>query len=348
MKPRYRIFVKLGHGESSTVWMARDIVEDRWVAIKICQGSELSAKSREVALLVEIRDGCQSEPSRDHIVELRDSFIIKGPNGLHQCIVTEVVAPLTDHWVKDKRPFSSARQVAQAFSLLHQQGITHGDPCLEHLGAALPQISGVDEEQVSCDFPDEELIPVVPRQLGFPMKTVPAYAVRKDSLALFLKQQELLPKYWELQIKVLGFGKGNMYSVATGDPISTWSHEDEHIVRCLELGGPPIEAWLDLAKPKMDLWAGFYSADRDKTWQKLAAKPDFQGEERQALLDLLKKMLVSDPKGRISMAEVMAHPFCAREWPSEKPAPSEEPLVPETEKEATPVKLIFGWDDEEE
>lgn len=98
-----------------------------WVSVKICEGSGKLTKSTEVAILTEIRDTCQGKPGFDHIVQLFDSFIIEGPNGFHECIVTEVIASLADYtFINETSSAVSVRQIAQAFTLIHDCGIAHG------------------------------------------------------------------------------------------------------------------------------------------------------------------------------------------------------------------------------
>ncbi|OAQ97819.1 hypothetical protein LLEC1_03911 [Akanthomyces lecanii] len=396
-EPSYRIMFKLGFGAFSTVWMARDMVEDRWVSVKICEGSEKATKSAEVAILTEIRDTFQGKPGFNHIIQLLDTFIIKGPNGFHECIVTEIIASLADYsFINEASSAVSVRQIAQAFALLHEHGIAHGDPHPANVGVTLPQMDGIDENAIVSNFPQEQLVPVAPRSATFPRETVPAYAVPKESLVSWLRSRRVLPGEGELQIKILDFGRAHrtsdeasallgavppivqppetviyhlsdrklgspwsqaadvwavacimFYTLGDGELLSaSWSRMDECLLRCLELGGPPIEAWAEFVRPKLDLpsrgpcsFGGFavpmsraeientnvlcapghYYTDRDLVWEKQAARCYCKGEQREAFVDLLKRMIVTDPEQRISMQEVLAHPFCLREWPSSQP-----------------------------
>lgn len=83
---RYRIIHKLGWGSYSTVWLARDSVMDRYVALKIiaAAASINSAESRIMRHLHETA-GAQVAGS-NHVVSLLDEFYIDGPDGRHLCI----------------------------------------------------------------------------------------------------------------------------------------------------------------------------------------------------------------------------------------------------------------------
>ncbi|CDK29765.1 unnamed protein product [Kuraishia capsulata CBS 1993] len=90
---RYIIVRKLGWGHFSTVWLAFDSVHSRHVAIKIVRSSKNyhEAAIDEIRILEKVRDGPDSHPGKNHVVQLLDSFIHTGPNGDHVCMVFEVL-----------------------------------------------------------------------------------------------------------------------------------------------------------------------------------------------------------------------------------------------------------------
>lgn len=66
--------------------------------------------------------------------ELFDSFELYGPNGVHQCLVTEVLGPsmasLAESYTTNRLPGDVAwkvcRQVMQAVAYVHRMGVVHG------------------------------------------------------------------------------------------------------------------------------------------------------------------------------------------------------------------------------
>lgn len=56
--------------------------------------------------------------------------------------------------------------------------------------------------------------------------------------------------------------------------------------------------------------------DRDKAWQLIAERCYFGGELVQDLIDLLKKMAVTDPQRRITLQEVLEHPLWHKQYPT--------------------------------
>lgn len=89
----------------------------RYVAIKIGQGVKAPIPSREAVILKELNTIAIDNPK---FIQLYDSFFIKGPNGIHECLIMEPVAPLTSI---DTPPLEHTialmQQVAEGYSFLH-------------------------------------------------------------------------------------------------------------------------------------------------------------------------------------------------------------------------------------
>lgn len=101
------------------------------MAIKCCQGTPDAYVSSEVTILRKIRSraASASQPGASNILTLIDDFVIQAPGppvAYHQCLVTELVIPLID-WIQElSNRFHLTRQLVDAFSFLHSQGIVHG------------------------------------------------------------------------------------------------------------------------------------------------------------------------------------------------------------------------------
>ena len=98
----------------------------RYVAVKVGLGSDTPHVSRETETLSQlcktgaVKYGCQ------RVLKLFDTLIIEGPNGFHECLVTEVVSPLNDPGVRQYCSFEAVRQIVEGFAFLHEEGIVHG------------------------------------------------------------------------------------------------------------------------------------------------------------------------------------------------------------------------------
>ncbi|KAI9787046.1 MAG: hypothetical protein M1816_007717 [Peltula sp. TS41687] len=123
---RYKVIHKLGHGGFATIWLARDLKGHRYVAVKILMAD---VSTHELIFLSYLRDKGANHPN---IMSLQDAFTVKGPNGLHQCLVLECVGPSLRRIAYSKCRLSGstrrkvAGQVAEGVAYLHSTGICHG------------------------------------------------------------------------------------------------------------------------------------------------------------------------------------------------------------------------------
>lgn len=126
---RYQIIHKLGTGAYSTVWLAKDSRDDRYVALKIvCV--EASDGSSEERLLQYLKTKITHDSAKEHhICFLQDEFYIEGPNGKHLCLVTELTR-CNVAISKESSPWTFPKPIARAIvaqtilgvRFLHQQG----------------------------------------------------------------------------------------------------------------------------------------------------------------------------------------------------------------------------------
>ncbi|KAL9573941.1 hypothetical protein ACKAV7_001933 [Fusarium commune] len=142
---RYRIIHKLGHGGFGTVWLCRDLLETRYVALKVMV-SDL--KSDDI-LDLSLAEVDLSMPGAQYIASPLDSFSIEGPNGTHQCLTLPPLGPCVSPrlWVRLERDPASvlrkfAYQTTQALEFLHKNQICHGEILVQtESGEELPASS---------------------------------------------------------------------------------------------------------------------------------------------------------------------------------------------------------------
>ncbi|KAK1832029.1 kinase-like domain-containing protein [Podospora conica] len=139
---QYKVIRKLGEGSYSTVWLARDLKQSRYVALKIMV-SEISESTRELQILRHIAKATPAKGAQ-HVVQLLDEFKHQGPNGIHVCLVFEPMGPSVNSMVEELPQFNPRmygmkvrypprmakeilRQSLQALAFLHENGVAHGD-----------------------------------------------------------------------------------------------------------------------------------------------------------------------------------------------------------------------------
>uniref|UniRef100_A0A8C6PTR5 non-specific serine/threonine protein kinase n=1 Tax=Nothobranchius furzeri TaxID=105023 RepID=A0A8C6PTR5_NOTFU len=98
---RYHVVRKLGWGHFSTVWLCWDLQKKRFVAMKVVKSAPHYTETAldEIKLLRCVRDSDPSDPHRETIVQLIDDFKISGANGVHVCMVMEVLGHQLLKWI---------------------------------------------------------------------------------------------------------------------------------------------------------------------------------------------------------------------------------------------------------
>ncbi|KAM8707899.1 hypothetical protein ACLKA7_014945 [Drosophila subpalustris] len=90
---RFRVVRKLGWGHFSTVWLCRDLKDEKYVALKVVKSAPhyIETAADEIRLLEAIRDADSLDAKRERIVRLMNHFTVRGVNGVHTCLVFEAL-----------------------------------------------------------------------------------------------------------------------------------------------------------------------------------------------------------------------------------------------------------------
>lgn len=157
---RYIIIRKLGWGHFSTVWLAKDLKEDKHVAMKIVRSSRdcTDAAIDEISLLKNcIKSGVSDSTStkkykfvgENKVMKLLDEFVHHGPHGDHIVMVFELLGEtlLDFMYRRRKTPIFYVKQIAKQLLMgldyLHRGcGIIHTDLKPENV---LLEITDVEE-----------------------------------------------------------------------------------------------------------------------------------------------------------------------------------------------------------
>ncbi|KAE8141237.1 kinase-like domain-containing protein [Aspergillus pseudotamarii] len=189
---QYKVIRKLGEGSYSTVWLARDLKNSGYVALKILV-SDISGSTTELRILRHITEVAPVVGAR-HITRLLGEFEHRGPNGVHRCLVFEPMGPSVNTMVEELPQFkprmqgmkiryplriakSILKQSLQALAFLHENGIAHGDfqPC--NILFTLDDINSTPEDLLRQeeDVQAESISPPVQRVDGKEDKWAPRY-----------------------------------------------------------------------------------------------------------------------------------------------------------------------------
>lgn len=131
---RYTIVHKLGSGGYSTVWLARDTAQDKWVALKIHVAEKPASLEKSIYLAEQVLEGSDLRKS----FGVADAqFTIEGPNGSHLCLVLPALGPAVINLAMDGASKHLARlkpqmvrsvavQTADLLAGLHRRNLCHG------------------------------------------------------------------------------------------------------------------------------------------------------------------------------------------------------------------------------
>ncbi|XP_048462653.1 SRSF protein kinase 2-like [Rhincodon typus] len=120
---RYQVMRKLGWGYYSTVWLCQDLLKNKFVAVKVAKSARgfSEAAQDEIRLLKCVRWKCSKDPGKDRIVQLLDDFIIVGSNGVHVCLVLELLGDHLHRWILKSKlqglPMTCVKKIIQQVRL---------------------------------------------------------------------------------------------------------------------------------------------------------------------------------------------------------------------------------------
>ncbi|XP_029995385.1 SRSF protein kinase 3 [Sphaeramia orbicularis] len=342
---RYQVVSKLGWGYFSTVWLCLDLRLGRHVAVKVLKsGAGFTQAGHDELTLLRCAGGPTSRPPpSQRIVQLLDEFKVAGVNGVHICLVLELLGPdlrslqmcLGNPGLSQPVVKQILTQVLQGLNYLHTQcKIIHTDIKPENILLCLEecQTSPAGGSSSSCkqakSTDGKEMKPHT-------FKDIQVKIADLGSSCWVYKHfcEEIQTRQYRSLEVLLGSEYGppaDIWSVAcmafelvTGDSLfepkagDSFSLEEDHIAQIMELLGkiPPVIAF-----------SGKYSADYFdrrgdlrrvgplrpwKLYDVLLEKYHFMLEEASGFSDFLLCMLDYYPETRATAAQCLRHPWLA-------------------------------------
>ncbi|KAL0569080.1 serine/threonine protein kinase, CMGC [Marasmius crinis-equi] len=240
---RYIIVRKLGWGHFSTVWLAKDTKMDRHVALKVVKSAprytetaldEIKLLQRLITSKVPPSESTQQQqqqpqvspalthPGRSHVISFLDHFRHRGPNGLHVCMVFEVLGEnllgLIRRHQQSGVPIAMVKQIAKQVLLgldyMHRCcGVIHTDLKPENILISIPNVEDVILAELS-NAPNQPSLIGVPPSIGRGGNQTP----RSESIAISHSQPLPSPSS-SLGSSSSGFG-GRVNSSASVDKMA--------------------------------------------------------------------------------------------------------------------------------
>ncbi|XP_047459607.1 SRSF protein kinase 3 [Mugil cephalus] len=345
---RYQVISKLGWGYFSTVWLCVDLRLGRQVAVKVLKSGAgfAQAGQDELAILRCAGGPLARHSSSQRIVKLLDEFKLAGVNGIHMCLVLELLGPDLRSWqlcfgnpgLLKPQVKQILTQVLQGLDYLHTQcKIIHTDVKPENILLCLKEQSHkapaggstsssvlIGKEAKSTER--EQLNPHSLKEIAVKIGDLGSscWVYKHFSEEIQTRQ------YRSLEV-LLGSEYGppaDMWSVAcmafelvTGDPLfepkasDSLSLEEDHIAQIMELLGkiPPAVALSGKYSAEyFDRRGDLHRVGRLKLWSLydvLVEKYHFLLEEASAFSDFLLRMLDYHPERRDTAAQSLCHPW---------------------------------------
>ncbi|XP_078399393.1 SRSF protein kinase 3 [Cetorhinus maximus] len=273
---RYQVVRKLGWGYYSTVWLCWDLLKNKFVAVKVAKSGRgfSEAAQDEIRLLKCVRWKNSKDPGKERIVQLLDDFIIVGSNGVHVCLVIELLGDHLHHWIlRSKRqglPMTCVKkiiqQVLQGLNYLHTKcKILHTDIKPENILVCVNQqylnqlAASVQQGVGEALLRPSEILQAEQSVLN-PMDPKHAEEIRikivdlgSGCWAFKHVSEEIQTRQYRALEAILGAGYGSpadiwstacmAFELATGeylfDPRSgkTFSKDEDHVAHIIELLG---------------------------------------------------------------------------------------------------------------
>lgn len=163
IEDRYLIIHKLGFGGSSTVWLARDNIKERYVALKFVTAKMSGCAEAEAAIYRTLHDSLPEDVREDFLLPLYDTFWINGPNGKHFCLSMGISGPSLASFHQGRRMKIRpdlvnvvAAQVVEGLFHLHDAGLVYGDLSAGNIAFTLPRLDHFSVRDLYSIFGEPE------------------------------------------------------------------------------------------------------------------------------------------------------------------------------------------------
>ncbi|KAG5282630.1 hypothetical protein AALO_G00058110 [Alosa alosa] len=341
---RYQVVSKLGWGFFSTVWLCHDLRSGRRVAVKVLKsGTGFTQAGQDELTLLRCASGPTARHQMSkHIVQLLDEFKVAGKNGIHICLVLELLGPDLRCWqVCMGNPGLSLScvkrvitQVLEGLDYMHTHcKIIHTDIKPENILLCLESQSHVCPAEGASHKFLGYVAPVANTTEKFNLDKITVKIADLGSSCWVYKHfcEEIQTRQYRSLEVLLGCDYGtpaDIWSVAcmafelvTGDSLfepkagKSFSLEEDHIAHIIELLGKIPPAIALSGKYSFEYFNNRGDLRRIavlRPWslyEVLVEKYHFPLREASLFADFLLRMLDFLPERRATAAQCLKHPW---------------------------------------
>ncbi|KAI1421743.1 kinase-like protein [Xylaria sp. FL1777] len=349
----YQVVAKLGFGTTSTVWLARDLRDQQFWAVKVHINTLKHNQELEIYRhLANTPCAVEFVKAKENIRQLTESFKLKGPHGDHDVFVMTPLALSLSHFLglRQGQPFHSdfvkraLSQVLYGLIYLHDMNVVHTDLHLDNLLIALT------DNSIMAEMEEVELYRPSPRK-------------QSDDRTIYTSQMMMGGRgplticdlgHARIGEKHRGFAMPAQYrapevilDMEWGNPIDLWSvgliawdllekeplfrvydnesqeqNDAHHLAAMTALLGPPPPEFLTRSEKTAKFWS------EDGQWKGPVPLPEtasfesrassLTGEEKELFVSLMDCLVYWLPEERGNAMQMFFHPFIGNKKASEQ------------------------------
>ncbi|KAF5321252.1 hypothetical protein D9619_001150 [Psilocybe cf. subviscida] len=332
---RYEVVRQLGWGQYSTVWLVKDLRDNKLAAMKVMVAditrSETKGDWDELDRLTTLEVTNPRAPGFGHVCQLLDSFTHEGPNGNHICLIIEAISfSLSDVFRssggKVPLPLPLIKRVCShtllALQYLHEEcGIVHTDIKDDNiLVGGMPLASDNEEPAVVTEA---DLMSATFKLSDFgaanTMRNRFAQMIQPESLrapeVIVGAEWDTKADIWNLGCLIYEFARGTkLFDPHWDNAQSGMSPSQTHLAQISGLCGDFPSAMLSEGSRTQQYFdeqgalrqgAGRYHI----TLRDLLMRAGHSLQDVEEISKFLLKMLVIDPTQRWTATQLLGHPW---------------------------------------
>ncbi|KAE8352419.1 kinase-like domain-containing protein [Aspergillus coremiiformis] len=340
---QYQVVGKLGFGSSATVWLCRDLLNHRYITLKIYTAS--TTVSREIKIYNHLRTIQSNHAGQSCLRPLIEIFRIQSPegDGVHTCLVHpplgislgQLTSLLPDRVMSSIMVRTTVRYILAALDFLHTEArVIHTDLQPNNI------LLGIKDDSILSKFEQAEVEAPVPRKIlkdrtiylsrPFPISNGTPVLCDLGEARLGTDQQHgdimpdlyrapevILDMSWDCKVDIWNVGLviwdlfEHCHLFRARNPERKLD-DGYHLATIQAVLGCPPRVFLDRSERSEQFW------DQNGKWKGAAPIPDdtleglegrLEGDEKVDFLRFLRRMLCWLPEERATAKELLFDPW---------------------------------------
>ncbi|KAB8213320.1 kinase-like domain-containing protein [Aspergillus novoparasiticus] len=340
---RYQVVGKLGYGSSATVWLCRDLLDHRYIALKVYTAS--TTATREIEVYNHLRSIQSNHAGQSCLRPLIEIFQTRSPNTecVHICLVHPPLGISLDQLTRllPHRVMSSAMVRTTIRNILAALDFLHTDAQIIHTDLQPSNILlGIKDNSILSKFEEAEFEAPVPRKT---LEDRTVYLSRRLPLSygtpvlcdlgearlgtdqqkgdimpdIYRAPEVILDISWDYKVDIWNVGMviwdlfEHRHLFRARDPEGNLN-DGYHLAEMQAVLGSAPPALLARSERSLQFW------DENGKWKGTAPVPDYnlealeqrlQGDEKGDFLRFLRRMICWLPEERATAKELLFDPW---------------------------------------